>query len=167
MRLYTALFLCLIATTAEARVLKHAPECNVTMPCEGVVSSPHYTKPDRSARAVARATRAAAETAYTYGVVKPLAFVGGRLNCARAVNAHLEASGRTGTGSAAARSFASWGSPSAPVPGAVARYRCCGPSGHVAIVSHVDSDGSVWVWNPTPRGWSLRRQRVAALEYRA
>lgn len=162
----TALSACLFfAMPAEARKLVAvAPECNITMPCEGVGRGDVSRTVERR---VGRKIVRTADTVYRAAIARPLAFVGGRLNCARAVNAHLAASGRAGTGSARAASFASWGSPSEPVPGAVARYRCCGPSGHVAIVSHVDSDGSVWVWNPTPRGWQLRRQFQAPIEYRA
>lgn len=162
----TALSACLLfAMPAEARKrVVVAPECNITMPCEGVGQGDVTRTVERR---VGRKIVRAANTAYQAAVVRPLAFVGGRLNCARAVNAHLAASGRAGTGSAVARSFASWGSPSGPVPGAVARYRCCGPSGHVAVVSHVDGDGSVWVWNPTPRGWQLRRQFQSPIEYRS
>jgi hypothetical protein len=49
------------------------------------------------------------------------------------------------------------------VPWAVAIYRCCGPTGHVAIVDHVDAGGRVWVWNPSRRhGWQLGPHRGTA-----
>lgn len=153
-----------ISADARPRRLAVAPECNITMPCEGVgLGNGSRTV----ARRVGRTMAITADTAYQSTIGQPVAFVGGRLNCARAVNAHLEASGRRGTGSATARSFAGWGTPSGPVPGAVARYGCCGPTGHVAIVSHVDEAGSVWVWNPSPHGWRLVRQWRRPIEYRA
>jgi hypothetical protein len=106
----TALSACLFfAMPAEARKLVAvAPECNITMPCEGVGRGDVSRTVERR---VGRKIVRTADTVYRAAIARPLAFVGGRLNCARAVNAHLAASGRAGTGSAAARSFASWGSP--------------------------------------------------------
>ena len=154
-----------VVSTADARQRRAAvaAECNITMPCDGIGIGSYA---NRASRAVKSANKSA-YAVYSATIARPLAFAGGRLNCARAVNAHVEASGRQGTGSARAASFANWGSRSGPVPGAVARYSCCGPSGHVAIVSHVDDGGAVWVWNPTRHGWKLVRQWREPIEYRA
>ncbi len=152
------------AVDARPRKSAIAPECNITMPCEGV-SAGNVNR--MVARKAGRAVTETASAAYEYGVSRPIGFVGGRLNCARSVNAHLAAQGRSGSGAATAGSFASWGRPSGPVPGAVARYGCCGPTGHVAIVSHVDGGGQVWIWNPTRSGWKLVRQWRRPIEYRA
>lgn len=146
------------ALPASAKTVKLAAECNITMPCEMGENTPLVER--KRPKPVALASD-------FNPVVRPAGFVGGRLNCARSVNAHLEASGRKGTGSATARSFANWGSPSGPVPGAVARYRCCGPTGHVAVVSHIDAAGKVWIWNPSPRGWKLTQQWRKPIEYRS
>ena len=100
------------------------------------------------------------------GYRRPIGFVGGALNCARSVNAELRARGVKGTGSAAAASFRHWGHASGPHPGAVAVYGCCGPTGHVAIVSKV-VNGKVFVWNPSPRGWREIPQRMRPIGYRA
>lgn len=83
---------------------------------------------------------------------KPSTYISGRLICARNVNAALEARGIQGTGSAFAKSFDAWGSPSGPTvgAGAVAVSDRRG-GGHVAIVSRVEGS-RVWVWNPSPRG---------------
>lgn len=64
----------------------------------------------------------------------------GRRYCAVAVNKALHDAGIKGTGSALASSFRSWGVSTRPVPGAVAVY-----PGHVAIVSRVGSDGTVYI----------------------
>lgn len=93
----------------------------------------------------------------------PIRFIRGKLSCALNVNSALAERGIRGTGSAMARSFLSWGRPSAPVPGAVAYTRCCGPTGHVAVVDHLDRHGRPVVWNPSRRGWRLMVLRRPAL----
>lgn len=113
-------------------------------------------------RAVARAAEAVADA-----IAAPVRFVRGRLICADNVNAALAERGIRGTGSRLAKSFLGWGRASGPVPGAVAVYHRRG-GGHVAIVSHVDANGRVWVWNPSARrqAWQLAPYGKSAIAYR-
>jgi hypothetical protein len=96
---------------------------------------------------------------------KPSGFIPGRLICAVNVNAELARRGIKGTGSALAKSFLKWGRSSQPVPGAVAVYNRGGSKGHVAIVSRVEGS-TVWVWNPSRRGWREQVYRKRAIAYR-
>lgn len=100
-------------------------------------------------------------------IIKPARFIAGRLICAVNVNATLKANGIKGTGSAWAKSFLKWGKPSKPVPGAVAVYNRGGNrnNGHVAIVAKVVKN-TVWIWNPSPRGWRLMPQYKQPIAYR-
>lgn len=100
-------------------------------------------------------------------IAQPSRYIAGRLICALNVNAALAEHGIKGPGGANSKAFRSWGHASGPKPLAVAfNYRRGG--GHVSIVSHVDAQGRVWVWNPSPRGrgWQLRVNRYSSV-YRA
>lgn len=102
-----------------------------------------------------------------YSIARPARYIAGRLICAINVNSALAERGIKGTGSALALSFMSWGRSSGPVPGAVAvSYRPGG--GHAAIVSRVLPNGTVMVWNPSPRGrgWQERVYRHRAISFR-
>lgn len=117
-----------------------------------------------------RSSTSAPEQAHerVWGAIKkPATYIAGRLICALNVNAALAEHGISGPGGADSKAFRTWGRPSSPKPLAVAfNYRRGG--GHVSIVSHVDEQGRVWVWNPSPRGrgWQLRINRYAST-YRA
>ncbi len=117
---------------------------------------------ERAVRYVRRGVERAA--AVVGAIAQPSRYISGSLICARNVNAALEERGVKGTGSALARSFLSWGHSTTAHAGAVAfNWRRGG--GHVSIVAKVDSDGTVWVWNPSPRGrgWQLRRNPYASV----
>lgn len=81
---------------------------------------------------------------------KPTSYIGGRLICAKNVNAALAAAGRQGTGSNFAGSFRAFPRVTDPAPGDVA-YNGRHGGGHAAIVSRVDAEG-IHVWNPGPHG---------------
>ena len=67
----------------------------------------------------------------------------GSLWCGRFMNMVLERSGRRGTGSDMARSFASYGQPiSGPQVGAIAVMSRGRRGGHVGIVSGIDANGN-------------------------
>lgn len=125
------------------------------------------SRPARVARAPQKARPAPAQTALE-AIVAPGRYIAGRLVCAVNVNAELARRGIRGTGSALAKSFLSWGRPSAPVPGAVAVYNR-GKSkvkGHVAIVSRVVGS-TVYVLNPGRGGWREVVYPRPAIAYRA
>lgn len=108
------------------------------------------------------------EIGRAFGV--PRRFVRGRLICAVNVNAALAERGIQGTRSALAKSFLRWGKPSRPVPGAVTVFNRgrSGKSGHVAIVHHVKSNGTVIYLNPSSRrqAWVVGPYRARPIAFR-
>jgi hypothetical protein len=94
-------------------------------------------------------------------------FIHGRLVCAANVGAALAARGIRGTGSRLAKSYLHWGHASAPVPGAVAVFSRRG-GGHVALVDHVQSDGTVIYLNPSSRrqAWQVGPYSRRPIAYR-
>lgn len=157
----------LLAGPAEARGRRAAaapPECNVIMPCDFGMSifSPSKVvekidKRNRNAKTDAFISNPIQRvgipvfTAAGPGIARPGRYIAGRLICAINVGSALAERGLRGTGSALALSYLRWGVASGPVPGAVAVSHRRG-GGHVAIVSRVEADGTVIVWNPSPRG---------------
>ena len=167
--IFAASLLC-VATNAEARqrhrpIIAH-PDCNVTMPCEGVGPSP------RGEMIARKVGFGAAQKVYTPpkfspGISRPSRYIGGRLVCAVNVGVALAERGIRGTGSALALSYLHWGrSAGGPIPGAVIVSRRRG-GGHVAIVSRVEN-GVVYAWNATGgrRGWREIPYRKRVLDYR-
>jgi hypothetical protein len=104
---------------------------------------------------------------FGYSIARPVRYIAGRLVCSINVNSALAERGIRGTGSALAKSFLSWGRASAPVPGAVAVSSRRG-GGHVAIVKEVRPDGTIIVFNPSPRGrgWQEVAYRHRAISFR-
>lgn len=150
-----------------APVARPARPARVAAARYDAAAQPAYSPADASlppapVRAVARAVETVADA-----IAAPVRFVRGRLICAINVNAALAERGIRGTGSALAKSFLAWGRASGPVPGAVAVYHRRG-GGHVAIVSHIDQRGRVWVWNPSARrqAWQLAPYGKSAIAYR-
>ncbi|CAM5400530.1 hypothetical protein AFEL58S_02028 [Afipia felis] len=147
---------------------RYAPECNVSMPCEGV------GKPVVSAKEAHRRARGQAlYHAMPFGMPTRSAgegarFIRGRLVCAVNVGAELARRGIRGTGSARAKSYLSWGRASRPVPGAVAVFNRGKRGGHVAIVHHVRPDGTVIYLNPSSRrqAWQVGPYRKRPIAYR-
>lgn len=133
--------------TAEAKPkLKRdslAPECNTSMPCEGIGS---IFSPFSEARKQVNTNSASGVSSFAHYS----GFISGRLICAVNVNAYLASRGIRGTGSALAKSFLRWGRPSGPVTDAVAVFSR-GRGGHVAIVDHVEPNGTVIYKNPSAR----------------
>lgn len=175
------LALAALASNAEARQRHKThvahPDCNVTMPCEGVAPSPRGEAIARdlgfgSAQKVYKPAKRSQNitqniTVASFGLAKPARYIGGRLVCAINVNAALAERGIRGTGSALAKSFLRWGrSAGGPVPGAVIVSSRRG-GGHVAIVSRVEN-GVVYAWNATGgrRGWREIAYRKAVIDYR-
>lgn len=120
----------------------------------------------RAARHIRRGVERVTETV-TAAIAQPSRYISGRLICALNVNSALAERGIKGPGGASSIAFRSWGSRTHhPKPGDVAfNWRSGG--GHVSMVAKVDADGTVWVWNPSPkgRGWQLRRNPYRS-EYR-
>lgn len=104
----------------------------------------------------------------TYSSPRPARFIGGRNVCARNVNAALAARGIPGTGSAVAKSFLGWGRASGPIPGAVAVFSRGLRGGHVALVDHVDNNGTVHYLNPSSRrqAWHVGPYNRTPIAYR-
>jgi|SRR5581483_10486487 len=86
-------------------------------------------------------------------------FIRGRLVCAINVKAALAARGISVPQSNYAKAFLTWGRPSPCVAGAVAVYDRGGVRGHAALVSGVDPDGTIRVWNPSARAQAWREGR--------
>lgn len=132
-------------------------------------STPAALPSRRSVRAAHRAVSryGAPEPSLGFSIARPARYIAGRLICALNVNSALAERGIRGTGSALAKSFLGWGRASAPVPGAVAVSSRRG-GGHVAIVKEVRPDGTVIVWNPSPRGrgWQEAVYRHRAISFR-
>lgn len=132
----------------------------------GVAEKP-VRRATRGRRAGQVQSYGAPSQSFGYSIARPVRYIAGRLICARNVNSALAERGIRGTGSALAKSFLHWGRASAPVPGAVAVSSRRG-GGHVAIVKEVRSDGTVIVWNPSPRGrgWQEAVYRHRAISFR-
>jgi hypothetical protein len=187
--------LCALTINAEARqrhrtYLAH-PDCNITMPCEGVTTSQRGERVVKAMRGFGSAQkvykpRAAAvprsrvaavrheipsygapRPSIEYSINRPARYIAGRLICAVNVGAALAERGIRGTGSALALSYLHWGrSAGGPVPGAVIVSSRRG-GGHVAIVSRIQN-GIVYAWNATggQRGWREIPYRHRVLDYR-
>lgn len=132
----------------------------------GVADKP-VPRATRSRKAGHVQSYGAPSPSFGYSIAQPGRYIAGRLRCAVNVNSALAERGIRGTGSALAKSFLGWGRASAPVPGAVAVSSRRG-GGHVAIVKEVRSDGTVIVWNPSPRGrgWQEAVYRHRAISFR-
>jgi hypothetical protein len=137
---------------------KTTPRCSPsrTVPewdCPGSAKSSAYGAPSPS---------------FGYSIARPARYIAGRLRCAVNVNVALAERGIRGTGSALAKSFLHWGVASGPVPGAIAVSERRGGGGHVAIVRYVRPDGTIIVWNPSPRGrgWQEAVYRHRAISFR-
>jgi hypothetical protein len=100
-------------------------------------------------------------------VATPARFIRGRLVCAVNIGAALAARGIRGTGSRLAKSYLRWGRASGPVPGAVAVFVRPG-GGHVALVDHVQPDGTVIYLNPSSRrqAWQVGPYSRKPIAYR-
>ena len=175
--------LCTLSVNASAGCVETGtvmrPVCMNNNFLAGVRSINVTLKRDRRAREAAparRAVKAARRPVSSFGVsapslgysiARPARYITGRLVCALNVNAALAERGISGTGSAWAKSFLQWGRASAPVPGAVAVSHRRG-GGHVAIVKEVRGDGTIIVWNPSPRGrgWQEAVYRHRAIGFR-
>lgn len=147
-----AIALACVSVPADARprqIVAH-PDCNITMPCEGVTRS---ARGERIAKAVGFGV---AQNVYEVAS-RPAGFIRGRLVCAVNVGAELARRGIRGTGSALAKSYLPWGRASGPVPGAVAVFDRGRRGGHVAIVHSVRQDGTVIYLNPSSRrqAWQI------------
>jgi hypothetical protein len=169
------------ASSAEARQRhvahqKYDPACNVTMPCEGVGKPDIFAKSAKnSARESRRLARGQAlYDAMPFGMPTSSAsegrsFIRGHLKCAVNVGAELARRGIRGTGSALAKSYLHWGRASGPVAGAVAVFnRGRRGKGHVAIVHHVEPNGTVIYLNPSSRrqAWQIGPYRKRPIAFR-
>lgn len=154
--LIAALALVCVASNADARVRRIVsvtdPNCNILFPCQDVGSGTY--------------TLARISQDYALGRISSSnGFIRGRLICAVNVNAELARRGIRGTGSAAARSFLGWGTPSNGQVGDVAVFSRRG-GGHVAIVAGRDEYGRILYLNPSSRrqAWQVgpyHRQPIA------
>jgi uncharacterized protein (TIGR02594 family) len=129
-----------------ARSMRHARQARTTVTRQSRVSA-RYVSP------AARASHAAVAPMAGFGssslVTAARAYLGtnptgmGSLWCARFMNLVLEKTGRRGTGSNMARSFASYGRRvSGPQVGAIAVMSRGRGGGHVGIVSGIDKSGN-------------------------
>lgn len=150
-------------TRIRVTLKRLAPKRTAVARRHKVAHAPAAPAPQRVIAAVQTAPAAAPSAS----AAQPQRYIAGRLVCALNVNAALAERGIRGTGSALAKSFLRWGQASPPVPGAVAVSSRRG-GGHVAIVKEVRGDGTVIVWNPSPRGrgWQQQVYRHRAIGFR-
>jgi hypothetical protein len=133
-------------------------------PCVVFCQTLNWTPRERAAHAVGIIPTS---HQHSWNARTPSRFIRGRLICARNVGAALAARGIRGTGSALAKSYLHWGRASGPVPGAVAVFGRRG-GGHVAIVDHVEPNGTVIYLNPSSRrqAWQVGPYRRKPLAFR-
>lgn len=154
-------------STAEARRYRHQSPPEFGMALNPMLDCPMCFAPvEQRTRIVVRRSYRAVQTSDVSDVAHAR-YIHGRLVCAINVNAELAARGIPGTGSAMAKSFLSWGSPTEAQPGAVAVFnRGRGKSGHVAIVHSVRDDGTIMYLNPGRRGWRVGPMNKRPIAFR-